>query len=320
MRLVQRREAYPLSYLLAAFGSLATVLIIVLAFTGDAERAAKALTSVDLQYLTRVFLVVAIISLSGVLSYRSGLWNIGQEGQAIMGALAAVASDNVLEALALAVITSTAWALTPALLRAAAEINEAVTTFLFSMAAVYVARYFVEGPLRDPAKKGFVVTIEAPSLSLIIAAVLYAALLITIIALYKTRAGLTLRLLASGEEIVRYAGKSPKAYIIGALLLSGALAGVGGAVEIMTREAGRYMTLQQVSTGFGLYGISAAWLGALHPLGAAAASLYIAWLYQVAVNLKVMGLPALVANALVGTAMAWGLAGYVMYKYRVVWR
>jgi len=88
----------------------------------------------------------------------------------------------------------------------------------------------------------------------------------------------------------------------------------------MTREAGRYMTLQQVSTGFGLYGISAAWLGGLHPLGATAASLYIAWLYQVAVNLKVAGLPALVANALVGTAMAWGLAGYVMYKYKVVWR
>jgi len=75
-----------------------------------------------------------------------------------------------------------------------------------------------------------------------------------------------------------------------------------------------------VSTGFGLYGISAAWLGGLSPLGALAASAYVAWLYQVGVNLKVLGLPALVANALVGSAMAWGLAGYVLYKYRVVWR
>lgn len=320
MRLIQRPTPSPLHYLYAALGSLATVTAIVLVFTGDVEKAAAAFTSVDIHYLARVFLVVAMISLSGVLSYRSGLWNIGQEGQAVVGALAAVASRNAVEAVALASLFSTLWILAPVVLRAAAEVNEAVTTFLLSLVAIYTARYFIDGPLRDPAKKGFVVTVEAPYLDLLAAAVMYVLLLVGVAALYKTRMGLTLRLLASGEEVVRYAGKSPRAYIAAALLLSGAVAGLGGAVETMTREAGRYMTLQQVSTGFGLFGISATWLGGLHPLGAAAASLYIAWLYQVATNLKVMGLPALVANALVGGAMAWGLAGYMMYKYRLVWR
>ena len=320
MRLVQRPSPSPVYYLFAAAGSLATSAAVVLAFTGDVEKALRALTAVDPWLVARIFVVVGIIAAASVLSYRSGLWNIGQEGQAVVGALAAVASQNPAEALAAAAATAAAWVLAPALLRAFAEVNEAVTTFLLSLAALYVARYFVEGPLRDPAMRGFIATYEAPSLAVAAAAAVFAVVLAGVTALYRTRLGLTLRLLASGEEVVKYAGRSPRLYVMLALLLSGAVSGVGGAVEIMTREAGRYMTLQQVSTGFGLYGISAAWLGALHPLGAVAASLYIAWLYQVAINLKVLGLPALVANALVGSAMAWGLAGYVLHRYRVVWR
>jgi simple sugar transport system permease protein len=208
----------------------------------------------------------------------------------------------------------------PAALRAVMNVNEAVTTFLTSLAAVSLARYFIEGPLKDPTKRGFVVTLEAPYMSLLYAAALFVGLLAFVVLLYRTRIGLTMRLLSAGEDVVRYAGRRPALYILAALGLSGAFAGIGGALEIMTRDAGRYMTLQQVSTGFGLYGISAAWLGGLHPLGSVAASLYIAWLYVVAVNLKVAGLPALVANALVGTAMAWGLAGYTMYKYKLIWR
>lgn len=320
MRLVQRPNPSPLSYLYAAAGSLATSIAVVLAFTGDPEKALQALTTVDPWLVARIFVVVGIIAAASLLSYRSGLWNIGQEGQAVLGALAAVASQNPAEALAAATAAAAAWALAPALLRALAEVNEAVTTFLLSLAAVYVARYFIEGPLRDPGMRGFIATYEAPALSIAAAAAIFAAVMAGVAALYRTRLGLTLRLLASGEEVVKYAGRSPRFYVLLALLLSGAASGIGGAVEIMTREAGRYMTLQQVSTGFGLYGISAAWLGALHPIGSAAASLYIAWLYQVAINLKILGLPAQVANALVGTAMAWGLAGYVLHRYRLVWR
>jgi simple sugar transport system permease protein len=320
MRLVQRQSPSPLHYATAFLGSLATVILIVFALTGDLAVTARALATVDAGYLFRVFVVIGVVSLSGVVSYRAGLWNIGQEGQAIVGALAAISADNAAEAVMSVALAAAGWTLIPAALRVAPGVNEAVTTFLMSLAAVSAARYFVEGPLKDPAKKGFIATVEAPYMEPALAAALFAGVLAGVVLLYRTRVGLTMRLLSSGEEVVRYTGKQPKLYIAATLGLSGILAGIGGAVEIMTREAGRYMTLQQVSTGFGLYGISAAWLGGLHPLGATAASLYIAWLYQVAVNLKVAGLPALVANALVGTAMAWGLAGYVMYKYKVVWR
>jgi len=320
MRLVQRQFPSPLHYAAAFLGSLATVILIVFTLTGDLAAATRALATVDAGYLFRVFVVIGVVSLSGVVSYRAGLWNIGQEGQAIIGALAAISADNTAEAVVLAALAAAGWMLIPAALRVTAEVNEAVTTFLMSLAAVSVARYFVEGPLKDPAKKGFIVTMEAPYMEPALASMLFAGILAGVVLLYRTRVGLTMRLLSSGEEIVKYAGRSPKSYILITLGLSGILAGIGGAVEITTRDAGRYMTLQQVSTGFGLYGIAAAWLGGLHPLGSVAASLYIAWLYQVAVNLKVAGLPALVANALVGAAMAWGLAGYMMYKYRLIWR
>jgi nucleoside ABC transporter membrane protein len=291
MRLVQRQFPSPLHYAAAFLGSLATVILIVFALTGDLSVAARALATVDAGYLLRVFVVIGVVSLSGVVSYRAGLWNIGQEGQAIVGALAAISADNAVEAVMFAALAAAGWTLVPAALRATAEVNEAVTTFLMSLAAVSVARYFVEGPLKDPAKKGFIATMEAPHMEPVLAAALLAGILAGVVLLYRTRVGLTMRLLSSGEEVVRYAGKSPRLYIVATLGLSGILAGIGGAVEMMTRDAGRYMTLQQVGTGFGLYGISAAWLGGLHPLGATAASLYIAWLYQVAVNLKSGGSP-----------------------------
>jgi simple sugar transport system permease protein len=320
MRLVQRETPSPLYYVVAFFGSLATVVLMVFLLTGDLAVAARSLTTIDTGYLFRVFVVIGVMSLAGVVSYRAGLWNIGQEGQAIIGALAAISSCSPAEAVAYAALAAGGWILMPAALRAVMNVNEAVTTFLTSLAAVSLARYFIEGPLKDPTKRGFVVTIEAPYMSLLYAVALFISLFAFVVLLYKTRIGLTMRLLSAGEDVVRYAGRRPALYILAALGLSGVFAGVGGALEIMTRDAGRYMTLQQVSTGFGLYGISAAWLGGLHPLGSVAASLYIAWLYVVAVNLKVAGLPALVANALVGTAMAWGLAGYTMYKYKLIWR
>jgi ABC-type uncharacterized transport system permease subunit len=320
MRLVQRETPSPLYYVVAFLGSLATVVLMVFLLTGDLAVATRSLTTIDTSYLFRVFVVIGVMSLAGVVSYRAGLWNIGQEGQAIIGALAAISSRNPAEAVAYAALAAGGWILMPAALRAVMNVNEAVTTFLTSLAAVSLARYFIEGPLKDPTKRGFVVTLEAPYMSLLYATALFVGLLAFVVLLYKTRIGLTMRLLSAGEDVVRYAGRRPALYILAALGLSGVFAGIGGALEIMTRDAGRYMTLQQVSTGFGLYGISAAWLGGLHPLGSVAASLYIAWLYVVAVNLKVAGLPALVANALVGTAMAWGLAGYTMYKYKLIWR
>ena len=320
MRLVQRETPSPLYYVVAFLGSLATVVLMVFLLTGDLAVATRSLTTIDTGYLFRVFVVIGVMSLAGVVSYRAGLWNIGQEGQAIIGALATISSHSPAEAVAYAALAAGGWILMPAALRAVMNVNEAVTTFLTSLAAVSLARYFIEGPLKDPTKRGFVVTLEAPYMSLLYAAALFVGLLAFVVWLYRTRIGLIMRLLSAGEDVVRYAGRRPALYILAALGLSGVFAGIGGALEIMTRDAGRYMTLQQVSTGFGLYGISAAWLGGLHPLGSVAASLYVAWLYVVAVNLKVAGLPALVANALVGTAMAWGLAGYTMYKYKLIWR
>ncbi|MEZ0319980.1 MAG: ABC transporter permease [Pyrobaculum sp.] len=320
MRLVQRESPAPHNYLIAAAGSLLTVMLIVLVATEDVYKAVNVFISLDLTNMARVFLVVAVIGLASVVSYRAGLWNIGQEGQAVAGALAALASQNSAEALALGLLAGAAWAAVPTALRVLLDVNEAVSTFLFTFVAIHVAQHFVEGPLRDLTRKGFIASVEAPHIDLAVAVTVTALFYGLAAAFFRTRHGLMLRLLASGKDVVKYAGASPKKYAATALALSGMLAGAGGALEIMSREAGRYMTLQQVSTGFGLYGISASWLGGLSIYGTLAASLYIAWLYQVGINLKIAGLPALVTNALVGAAMAWGLVGYVLYKYRVVWR
>lgn len=227
--------------------------------------------------------------------FRSGLFNIGAEGQLFLGGLAAawvgllvggmswyVSIPIILAAAALA---GAAWAFIPALMKARIGANEVITTMMFSYIGRYLVSWVVTGPLRDAG--GIPQTPQLPPSSIlprlssvfgflqpnrahtgILLAVVFA--IIVWAALKYTTLGYEARAVGYNPLASQTGGISVSSTIIKSLCISGALAGLAGAVEVM----GVYGRLfDSFSNGFGFTGIAVALLAKNNPIGVIAAAL-----------------------------------------------
>ena len=229
---------------------------------------------------------------SVAIAFRAGYWNIGAEGQLLLGAIAAAGIGMVVgglpPVLALPVVLAggalagASWALLPALLRVRFGIDEVVTTLLLNPVALLLVNGLLHGPWRDPVT-GFpespriAATAEFPTLIersrlhlgfLIAIAVVLAAWYV----LGRTPAGLRLRAAGLSPHGARFAGINVPRTLLGAALISGAVAGLAGVSEvagIQNRLTGG------LSPGYGYTGIVVATLGTLTMPGVALAALFL---------------------------------------------
>lgn len=226
------------------------------------------------------------------IAFRAGYWNIGAEGQLLLGAIAAagigaaVGGLPPILALPLMVgggaLAGAAWALLPALLRVRFGIDEVVTTLLLNPVALLLVNGLLHGPWRDPLT-GFpespriVVSAEFPALversRLHLGFPL--AIVVIVVAGYvlaRTPAGLRLRAAGLSPHGARFAGISVSRTLLGAALVSGAIAGIAGVSEvagIQNRLTGG------LSPGYGYSGIVVATLGTLTMPGVAIAAVFL---------------------------------------------
>ncbi|HEX7197600.1 MAG TPA: ABC transporter permease [Candidatus Limnocylindria bacterium] len=226
------------------------------------------------------------------IAFRAGYWNIGAEGQLLLGAIAAAGLGTMVGglppplALLLMVgggaVAGAAWALLPALLRVRFGIDEVVTTLLLNPVALLLVNGLLHGPWRDPAT-GFpespriAASAEFPTLidrsRLHLGFVL--ALVVIVVAWYvlaRTPAGLRLRAAGLSPHGARFAGINVSRTLLGAALVSGAIAGIAGVSEvagIQNRLTGG------LSPGYGYTGIVVATLGTLTMPGVAMAALFL---------------------------------------------
>jgi general nucleoside transport system permease protein len=226
------------------------------------------------------------------IAFRAGYWNIGAEGQLLLGAIAAAGIGTVVGglpppiALLLMVgggaVAGAAWALLPALLRVRFGIDEVVTTLLLNPVALLLVNGLLHGPWRDPAT-GFpespriVASAEFPTLidrsRLHLGFLL--ALVVIVAAWYvlaRTPAGLRLRAAGLSPHGARFAGINVSRTLLGAALVSGAIAGIAGVSEvagIQNRLTGG------LSPGYGYTGIVVATLGTLTMPGVAVAAVFL---------------------------------------------
>lgn len=218
------------------------------------------------------------------LSFRSGLFNIGTAGQYWLGAIAATwigyraavpAWVHLPAALVGGMIAGALWAaLIPGIAKAYRGANEVITTLMMTYIAVYLGHYLIEGgPMQAP---GF--TPQSPQIlptaalaSLvpgtqlswgIILAVLLAVMVWLL--LQRTAVGFSLRITGASPGAARYAGVSPRGTIVLALALSGAVAGMAGAVQVLGADHRLY---DSFSTSAGFTGIVVALLARNHPIG-----------------------------------------------------
>ncbi len=213
---------------------------------------------------------------------RAGIINIGGEGQLVIGATAAggvgLALQNhatgvpamVLMALA-AAAAGAAWAGLAAVLKLAGNVSEAISTLLLNYIGVDVLAYLVYGPWKDksgngqPASKPMARADFLPTVHVLKS---HAGILIAVVAalvvgwaLTRTRWGFSLRAVGGNPEAARRAGLAVAALMLSAMLVGGALAGLGGMVQYAGIEG---QLRPGLAAGYGYTGFLASWVGRHH--------------------------------------------------------
>ena len=280
-----------------------------------------------------------IIALGLAVCFRSNVWNIGAEGQFVIGALVAggvallAGKDSsrwiVLPILLAGVAGGMAWAAITALLRDRFNASEILVSLMLVYVADQVLGYMVFGPWKDPAgynfpqSKTFEAVTQIPrlmagsrvSIGLLIALAGVAALWVF---LFRTRAGFAQQVGGLAPAAARYAGFSSRKALWTALLVSGGAAGLAGALEV----AGPLGQLNPyVPAGYGFAAIIVAFVGRLHPVGMVFSALLMSMFYiggELAQSR--LGLPKSLTGVFQGLLLFTLLACDTLIAYRVRWR
>ena len=265
-----------------------------------------------------------LIAVGVALCFRAGIINIGGEGQVAVGALAtswvalnASGPTFVVMILALAggVAAGAAWAGLAATIRLARGVHEVLSTLLLNFIGVLVVSAALNGAMGEPGS-GFP---QSPmfddrlSLPKLMAGSdlhmgLVIALIVAVLAqilLWRTRFGFALRLLGGSRAAADYAGVSFAGGVMAVMLLSGCLAGLAGAVEVLGVH---YRLIEGFSQGFGFTAVSVALLGAANPLAVVPAALFFGFLQAGALAMqREVGVPSSLVYVIQGLSIVFAL-------------
>ena len=277
-----------------------------------------------------------LIALGLAVCFRSNVWNIGAEGQFVMGAIGAggvalLAGPEtgvwIMPVVLLAgVLGGMVWAGLVALLRDRFNANEILVSLMLVYVATLVLSYLVFGPWKDPMgynfpqTKAFAAPTQIPRLmagsrmniGLLLALASAAGLWVF---LFRTRAGFALQVGGLAPAAARYAGFSSRRALWTALLISGGAAGLAGALEV----AGPIGQLTPyVPAGYGFAAIIVAFVGRLHPVGVVFSALLMSMFYiggELAQSR--MGLPKSLTGVFQGLLLFNLLACDTLIAYRL---
>lgn len=255
----------------------------------------------DMHGISELLVKAAPILLCAIglaVAYRANVWNIGAEGQLLMGgtvggavALALMEGDAawILPAVLVSgALAGMAWAAIAAALKVHLNTNEILTTIMLNYIAYYVLQHMVHGPLKDPEGFNFpesalfTDSVTLPALvegSRVHIGLVFAIMAVFLIWILLNRSftGFQIKVLGLDTKAAKFAGFKEKRLTWFVLLLSGALAGLAGVAEV-TGPIGQ--VIPQISPGYGYAAIIVAFLGRLHPIGILLASLLMALIYM----------------------------------------
>ncbi len=280
-------------------------------------------------------LPILLCALGLAVVYNARIWNIGAEGQLLIGALAGSAlAVNIIDwdsrwALALTLLLGTlggaAWAGLCAWLKTAFNANEILTSIMLNYIALNLLLFAVHGPLKDPEGFNFPESAmfgDATRLPELIEGLrvhggFYFALLALVVVwvlLQKSFLGFQIKVLGLDKRAAGFVGFRDKKLVWIALLISGGLAGLAGVAEV-TGPIGQLVP--QVSPGYGYAAITVAFLGRLNPIGIVFASLLMALLYLGGENAQMAAnLPQSITQLFQGMVLFFLLACDVLILYR----
>ena len=275
-----------------------------------------------------------------LLAFSASFWNIGAEGQLLMGALAATWTAlfsgipgflRVPALFLLAFGAGALWGIIPAVLKTKFRIPEVITTLMLNYVALNLVLYLIHGPWKGEKVYGFAYTdtfpasawlpvigstrIHWPTLALGLA-LLFAVDLI----LKRTRLGYEIKVVSRSLDAGRYAKISYFRTIFLVMVVSGGMAGLAGAGEV----AGVHHLLRhpdQVSLGYGYTAIVVAWLARGNPYAIVASSVLMGMILVAGDVIQVSyGFPSSLIKVFTGLILFFLIAGDLLITYRVAWK
>ncbi len=322
-------RAQLLTLLIAVLGALAVGAILILIVQANPIKAYAAMLFgpfSDLYGLTEIAAKATPLLLVGlgiVIAFRSGILNIGAEGQMIIGALTGTVVALIFQkspGIVLLPLTLLAgfvggafYGAIAGFLKAYFKVNEILSTIMLNAIAQQLLIFLLRGPLIDPSQisygTGFPQTQQLPEsiwmVKLIPQTRLHFGFIIAIISaivvyifLWRTVIGYRLRAVGSGVLASRAAGINVEKGLLLAMFLSGGFAGLAGFVEVLGIH---HRLLDGISAGYGFSGIVAALFGRLHPLGVIpAAFLFGALMLGADMMQRAVAIPAAIVQTIEG--------------------
>ena len=280
---------------------------------------------------------LTLTALAAAVAFRMRIWNIGAEGQLYMGAIfgsgvalmfTGLPGPLVVPIVLMGgVIGGAAWAGISAVLKAYINTDEVITTLMLTFVASHIMNYLIFGSSslwRNPTRPGVLAakvipeTAELPQvwgrlhLGFAIAAVLAVAIawLLT-----STRWGFEIRVVGDSPLAARYAGIHTKRVLISGLLVSGALAGIAGAIEVSGVTHALQPTALQ--TGVGFTGIVVAAIAFLNPVACVVVAVLLAGFLSSGSSLQTVGVPVDIVFLLQGIILLFVASGEFMLRNKV---
>ena len=279
-----------------------------------------------------------LIALGLAVCFRSNVWNIGAEGQYVLGAIAAsgvaLMADKgssswiVLPVILAGILGGMFWAGITAWLRDRFNANEILVSLMLVYVAVMLLSFIVSGPWKDPQGYNFpqsrtfdaatriprLLTGSRMNIGIFLALIGVAGVWVF---LFRTRAGFAQQVGGLAPAAARYAGFSSRRALWAALLMSGGMAGLAGALEV----AGPIGQLTPyVPAGYGFAAIIVAYVGRLHPVGMVLSAVLMSMFYiggELAQSR--LGLPRSLTGVFQGLLLFTLLACDTLVNYRMRW-
>ncbi len=341
----RRQVSRTLQYLTPPLSMVGTVIAAFVLFAGMGYDPGRALYDLfvapllTVQGLSELALKASPLVMIGVglaAGFRANVWNIGAEGQLVMGAIAgggvALAFYGqegvwILPLMCLAgILGGLAWGAIPAFLKTRFEVSEILVSLMLTYVAELFLSLLVLGPWKDPEGMNFpqsrMFSDSALLPMLVEGTRMHAGILVSLaialiawVVMTRSIIGFEIRTVGSAPAAARYAGFSRSKVIWLTMLAGGGLAGLAGVFEVAGPIG---QIIPKITPGYGFTAIIVAFLGRLHPLGILAAGVVMALSYIGADNAQVdMGLPNAATGLVQAMLLFFLLASDFLVRYRL---
>lgn len=280
-----------------------------------------------------------ILGLSVAFSFRTGVFNIGAEGQFVVGSMAACVVGILVPAPAIVLVplcvlasavAGAVWGMIVGILKVKWGINEVLSMIMFNWIAFYLSNYIAGLPaIKSAGNAEATKNVQEAAMILLPKSVIsklglcnsanwgiFVAILLSIfcyVVIEKTTLGFSLKAVGSNRDAAEYAGINVNRAVLTALGISGAMGGIAGAMNLL--GMGQRISIFTAQESYGFQGIIAALIGNSNPLGVFFGGLFYGAIKYGGSRLNLIGAPSEVVNVIMGTVVFFIAISHI-FKFR----